>query len=81
MNIDEERSVEMVEFPIELSEQEANKLYEYGLKLIVEDKNEVINYAVNSILKEMIAKTENNIDYLKDAINQKKGKKNDKSKS
>jgi hypothetical protein len=61
---DEEKKVEMVEFPLELSDEEANRLYEYGLSIITKDKAEIINYAVNNILRRCITDTENNIKTL-----------------
>jgi len=56
MNEENEKIVEMVEFPIDMSEEEAEALCEKGLEWIKEDKEALINYAVNHILQEVVDK-------------------------
>lgn len=53
-----EKEVKLLEFDMDLSNEEADLLAECGLKLIKDDKNELINYAINAIFKDLIEDTE-----------------------
>jgi hypothetical protein len=67
MKIDEsmEKHVDMVEFDVDLSEQEIDQLCNYALEHIKNDKKALVNYAVNDILKEMIDSTKKNNKFIK----------------
>ena len=53
MNLNNERNTEMVEYDLDISDQEAEQLAKYGLEMIKKDKVELVNYAVNHILKQV----------------------------
>lgn len=53
MNLNKERKTEIVEYDIDISDQEADNLAKYGLEMIKNDKQELVNYAVNHILKQV----------------------------
>jgi len=56
MEFIEEKKVEMVDFEIEMSEEERKNLSKLGLEWIKNDENALINYAVNHILREIVEK-------------------------
>lgn len=58
MELKNEKNSGVVEFDLDLSDEEAKKLAEIGLEMIAQDKDELINYAVNHILYEMVSKLE-----------------------
>jgi len=58
MEFIKEKNVEMVDFEIDMSEEEREALSRIGLEWIKEDKNALINYAVNHILREIVEKEE-----------------------
>lgn len=76
MNLNNERNTKMLEYDLDISEQEADVLAKYGLDVIKKDKVELVNYAINHMLKQLKLDIQKDNKILEKLITEAKSKEN-----